>query len=304
VTADVHVVTELFACVVDLRGLTGKGKSSLEQSLVEQYVQLCMQLAQCNCSASALKDTKVTGQRRCVLSFVLQCVEIRALGGSADSSDFDKILKEFYMESRASTASGYDVAMLCARLGVEDVGSEFPGIQFPFSGHPLHPKLKPLKERLSCLYSDVKSILPLQQMSTLLCHHAPVDPVELLQALCITEVTLTQQLLTGGVPDLGLLSHDEQDKVAGLLKRMQQRLKDVLAPLTYCWFYAEFKEGFLHELANPEYFIGKTVVPHMTQRVRSWDPAACIQLLMVPSLERVFSLAYGTHSSMHNCKNL
>ena len=43
-----------------------------------------------------------------------------------------------------------------------------------------------------------------------------------------------------------------------------------------------------HACRKPEYFIGKTVAPHMTQRVQSWDPAACIQLQLVPGLQRVF----------------
>ena len=52
-----------------------------------------------------------------------------------------------------------------------------------------------------------------------------------------------------------------------------------------------------HAYRKPEYFIGKAVAPHMTQRVQLWDPAACIQLQLVPGLQRVFQprLYHPTH---------
>ena len=287
VRVDVGVTIDLFQAIVELQGLT-RPKSTTEQ-LPVQLVKLCIQLAQCGCTASVLYATQVTEQRRCVLSFLVQCIEIGALGSAGTERDAIKAIKQAYDQSKA-TGSEFGISALCAQLAVADIGAEFPGVSFPSSGHPLRNHA--VKARLLRLYNDAKSLQPAQQIAALLSHHTPVSPTELAEALCVTNPVMLQQLLNRAVPDWHFMTNEEQDKIKGLLSRMQQRLKDVLAPLTYCWFHAEFGDGFLIELCQPEYFIGKSVAPHMTNRVQSWDPAACMQLQLSQKLHDVFKARF------------
>ena len=294
---DINVVQQLFGAVVELRGLTKK----LETELVPQWMQLCVQLASCGCTAQSLCNIEVTDQRRCVLSFLIQCVAVGTLCQATSRTSIEAVNQSY--NAVAATSAEFGVAELCADLGFSAeqsaaVAQQFPQ-RFPTSGHPW--SVRGLKLKLETMHSQVHTKQQVTAVASAVAQSLAGDstlhPDVLCNAIGVTDSSQLQQLKEHAVPDLNKLESRERIQLSGTRERIQQLLKDMLAPLTYCWFHVEFEDAFLNELCKSEYFIGKSVAPHMTIQVHTWDPRACIQLQLVPILERVFKPRY--HNPKH-----